>query len=116
MSGGASDYVQAAATLRRGLEDAADALGRADLEGLLAGEARIHAALTHLAGAKLSEDSRAALAREIVLARGALTRCRRLGESLNDFVRLALGAQGLDEGYGPRTGRGVELHTIHRTA
>ena len=134
MGGGVPDYVQAAASLRHSLEEAADALGRADLERLLECETRIHAALTHLASSKLSADARPHLVREIELARAALTRCRRLGSALNDFARLALRAQGLDEGYGrnpadvggshgwPGSGRhagpgGAGLrHTLHRTA
>ena len=114
---GVPDYVEAAATLRRSLEDAADALGSADLERLLVCETRIHAALTYLASSRLPADARASLAREIVLARAALARCRRLGRALNDFARIVLSAQGLDEGYGrKRTDAGPDLHTIHRTA
>jgi hypothetical protein len=111
------DYVQAAATLRHSLEEAADALGTADLERLLVCETRIHAALTHLASSRLPADARAPLAREISLARAALARCRRLGGALDDCARLMLSAQGLDDGYGrKRADAGLDLHTIHRTA
>lgn len=116
MSGVVADYVEVAATLRRGLEDAADALKHADLDRLLECETRIHTALTRLATSNLTDDARARLAIEIDLARHALQRCRRLGHALNDFVRLSLTAQGLDEGYG-RTGNGTStgLRTIRRT-
>jgi hypothetical protein len=117
MATGVPDYVQAAATLRHSLEDAADALGNADLARLLDCESRIHAALTHLACSRLRADARAPLAQEIVMARAALARCRRLGASLNDFARIVLSAQGLDDGYGRRRADGgADLRTIHRTA
>ena len=117
MSGSVPDYVQAAATLRVSLEDASDALAHANLARLLECETRIHSALTHLATSRLSEEARAQLAEEITRAQAALLRCRRLGHSLNEFVRLALCAQGLDDGYGPRGApAGSGLRTIQRTA
>jgi hypothetical protein len=117
MSSGVADYVYSAAILRRSLEEAADALAAADLERLLTCEARIHASLTHLASSRLSDEARARLADEIAGARHALARCRRLGAALNDFVRIGLAAQGVDEGYGPKgTGVAAERRTMRGTA
>jgi hypothetical protein len=110
-------FVQSAENLRLSLEEAADALATADLARLLTCEARIHAALTHIVTSDLSEEDRARLAHEIERTRKALTRCRRFGVALSDFVRIGLTAHGLDEGYG-RSGASMAagLHTIHRTA
>ena len=117
MTAAVPDFVQSAATLRRSLEDAADALAHADLERLLACETRIHAALTHIATSDLSDEGRTRLAEEIELTRKALARCRRFGFALGDFVRVSLSAQGLDQRYG-RNGASVsaDLRTIYRTA
>jgi hypothetical protein len=117
MSARVPDYVESAALLRGSLEDAADALGHADLERLLACEMRIHAALTHLSSSQIAPASRLRLADEIARARDALGRCRRLGQSLNDFVQLALGVQGLNDSYG-RSGSAIDAsrHTIERSA
>ena len=111
------DYLQSAADLRRSLEDAAAALAGADLARLLECETRIHAALTHLSNSQLTPEARQQLGDEIGRARAALARCRRLGQTLDDYVRTVLALHGLDEGYG-RTGASVGpgMRTIHHTA
>jgi hypothetical protein len=117
MSAAVPDFVQSAANLRRSLEDAADALAAADLPRLLECEGRIHAALTQIATSELTAEARRRLVDEIELTRQALTRCRRFGFALNDFVRISLTAQGIDDGY-TRAGASVnaDLRTIYRTA
>lgn len=116
MSSAASDHLHSASLLRRSLDDAAAALTSADLERLLECETRIEAALTCLSTSRLTPEARPRLLREIADARVALDRCRTLGASLDDFIRLRLAAQGADGGYGP-SGAGVStaLQTIRRT-
>ena len=65
----------------------------------------------------LTAEGRVRLAQEVELTRKALTRCRRFGFALSDFVRIGLTAQGLDENYG-RSGSSVnaDLRSIYRTA
>lgn len=111
------DYAAAAAVLRLALEDAADALATADLDRLLACEARLDAAVTHLPARTAQDTSRATVLADIDAARAALTRCRRLGAALSQFVELGLSAQGFDREYSRNaTPRGAALHTISRTA
>ena len=116
-SAAAPDHLASAASLRHSLEEAADALARADLPGLLACEARIESALTNFSTYPLSSEASSGLAAELDLARAALVRCRRLGFALNDFVRLGLAMHGFGGGYGA-TAAGIspDLHTIHRRA
>jgi hypothetical protein len=97
--------IAAAARLREALEQTADALAEARLDGLLAGEARLEEALARLVPLKgLSAAECAVVRDELERARGALLRCRRLGSALSDFVRLSFEAQGRVPGYGPRDG------------
>lgn len=116
MSEPIADYVRAVAHLRASLEEAADALAHAHLDRLLACEARLEGALLQLPGDALSPEVRAAVAGEVERSRAALTRCRRLGAALHDFIRLGLGAQGRGGEYGPRGGS-VEprLQTVNTT-
>ena len=116
MPGAVPDVMQSTVNLRSSLEDTAAALADADLEQLLTCEARIHAALTHITRTELSAESRTRLVEEIERMRLALTRCRRLGSALSDFVRIGLTAQGLDAGYGRTGGAGADLRTICRSA
>jgi hypothetical protein len=96
--------VTAAASLREVLEQTAAALARPRLETLLAGETAIEAALSSIPALdELPVDERLAVRRELERARGALLRCRRLGTSLRDYVRLSFDAQGRGEDYGPRS-------------
>jgi hypothetical protein len=117
MSACLADPVLAVAQLRESLEEAADALAKAHLDRLLACEARIETALMNIPTRGLTTEARAIVASEIELARLTLTRCRRLGQALDDFIRLGLAAQGLSRGYG-REGAEIapDLHSVNTTA
>ena len=92
--------LQAAARLRRALEQTAEALASPRLEHLLASETAIEEALGELPRLDgLDAAGRAAVRHELERARLALLRCRRLGSALGDFVRLSFDAQGRG-GYG----------------
>jgi hypothetical protein len=110
------DVVVAASRLRAALEDTAAALAGADLDRLLASEALLQQVLNDIprlgsdtgqsrarAGSEagLTPDDRARLRAEIDEAQSTLRRCRRLGTTLSDFVRLSLDAQSLGLGYDP---------------
>jgi len=100
---GARGCAAAAAELRASLERTAAALASPDLEALLACEADIERALAAMpAASTLAAEERAVVRAELDSARHALLRCRRLGASLNEFVRLSLEAQGRGAGYGRR--------------
>lgn len=100
--------VHAASTLRHALEQTAAALASPRLETLLAGETAIAEALSAMPSLEdLPADERVAIRRELERARGALMRCRRLGASLRDYIRLSFQAQGRDD-YGPRQSAGIE--------
>src|SRR5262245_26538440 len=111
------EAVQAVAALRAALEDTADALANAHLNRLLDCEARIETALLQLPNQGLSTDMRQVVLAEVEFARAALTRCRRLGLALDEFIRLGLAAQGLGSGYGRTvTAPPIELHTLNTRA
>jgi hypothetical protein len=87
--------------LREAVERAADALASPRVEALLACEAAIEAALSDVTlPSGLAADERAAVRAEIDAARGALLRCRRLGASLTEFIRLSFESHGGSVGYG----------------
>ena len=93
-------------TLRLALDRLGESLAHAELDELLAAETQLEAALTTLgglltSGASIDPDLRA----ELDGVRASLVRCRRLGNSLGEFVRLSLQAYGTDERY-DRRGRG----------
>ena len=96
----------AARALREALDRLGDALSSAHLDGVLAAEAGLSAALAN-AGAVSAADPSDALARvaiqELQRAQAALGRCRRLGASLNDFVRIRGGEVAAADPY-DRTG------------
>lgn len=95
--------IAAAVTLREALEQTAAALASPRLDTLLSGEAAIDAALSSMPALdELPADERLAVRRELERARGALLRCRRLGTSLRDYIRLSFEAQGRGDDYGPR--------------
>lgn len=88
------------------LEQLATALGRADLDGLLAAEAALDgvaADLERLAALPpaLPPEARRALRADAEAARRALMRCQRLGSSLSAFARASLEARGAAIGYDP---------------
>src|SRR5262245_21333069 len=94
--------VAALTRLRVALEQTAAAMAQPHLESLLAGESEIEAALGDLSVMdSLSVDERRAARVEFERARQAVLRSRRLGSSLDAFVRSSLDAQGRGE-YGPR--------------
>jgi hypothetical protein len=98
------DALAAAARLRAALDDTAEALARPDVEALLAAEASLTHAFTTIPRLRaLSAEERAAARTELLNARAALVRCRRLGAALADFVRLSLDARGQAAGYNPST-------------
>ena len=86
-----SRAVSATIRLRLALEGAAEALAHAQVEGLLASEGALEFALAELPPMQgLPADERAAVRRELEAAERALLRCRRLGSTLTDYVRLTL--------------------------
>jgi hypothetical protein len=96
------DVVVAASRLRAAIEETAAALVGADLPRLLASDALLQRALSHIPpSASLTANDRARLRHEVEEAQSALRRCRRLGGALDDVVRLSLGAQGHGLGYEP---------------
>jgi hypothetical protein len=95
--------IQAASRLREALEQSAAAMAAGQLDALLAGEAALEHALTDLPfPADFPDDERHALRAELDGARAALLRCRRLGGSLTDYVRLTLHAHGRAADYDPQ--------------
>jgi hypothetical protein len=96
--------VRAAGRLRSALEQAAAALASPQLDTLLACEAAIEEALADLPPLEALDPAERTFVRgELDRARAALLRCRRLGSSLGEFIRLTFEAQGRSTGYG-RTG------------
>ena len=105
-----SRAVSATIRLRLALEGAAEALAHAQVEGLLASEGALDFALAELPPMDaLDTREREAVRRELEAAERALLRCRRLGSTLTDYVRLTLAASGRADGssgYAPvRSGR-----------
>jgi hypothetical protein len=113
---GGIDPTAAGGRLRVALEAVADALGRADMDGLLAAEQALESALADCARLAASGGTLpAALRSELDASRRALMRCRRLGASLGEFARASFDARGLAIGYDPArtaaatmTGRGFQ--------
>jgi hypothetical protein len=97
------DVVVVASRLRAAVEETAAALAGADLDRLLASDALLQTVLKHIPPmASLTPAERSRLRHEVVEAQAALRRCRRLGATLNEFVRFSLDAQGHGLGYDPR--------------
>ena len=90
-----SRAVSATIRLRLALEGAAEALAHAQVEGLLASEGALEFALAELPPMQgLDAGDRDAVRRELEAAERALLRCRRLGSTLSDYVRLTLASHG----------------------
>ena len=90
-----SRAVSATIRLRLALEGAAEALAHAQVEGLLASEGALEFALAELPPMQgLDTSDRDAVRRELEAAERALLRCRRLGSTLTDYVRLTLASHG----------------------
>jgi hypothetical protein len=104
-----SRAVSATIRLRLALESAAEALAHAQVEGLLASEGALEFALAELPPMQeLPDGERAAVRRELEAAERALLRCRRLGSTLTDYVRLTLAshtAANAPAGYAPGASR-----------
>ena len=86
-----SRAVSATMRLRLALEGAAEVLAHAQVEGLLASEGAVEFALAELPQmGSITSEERDAVRRELEAAERALLRCRRLGSTLADYVRLTL--------------------------
>ncbi|MEW6321196.1 MAG: hypothetical protein AB1635_08905 [Acidobacteriota bacterium] len=83
--------VTVAVRLRTVLDQLGDALRDADLTRLLAAESGLAAALAAFHGPLDAPVDQAALASEIQALRRSLDRCRRLGTTVDDFLRLSTG-------------------------
>jgi hypothetical protein len=104
-----SRAVTATIRLRLALEGAAEAMAHAQVEGLLASEGALEFALAELPPMQgLPDSERDAVRRELEAAERALLRCRRLGTTLSDYVRLTLASHGANDassGYSPAAPR-----------
>jgi hypothetical protein len=101
MTGRGGDAAAALADVRGALEATAQALAAADLEALLRSEARLELAIEGLMTLRpRGPADRAALRNEAERVGIALTRCRRLGESMRELVRASFEAQGRGAWYG----------------
>ena len=76
--------------LRQRLDETAAALASADLDQLLACEARLQAALATLNASSPAIENGSQLTTELTEIRTLVARCRRLGGSLMDFVHTSL--------------------------
>jgi hypothetical protein len=99
-----SDYgrslLTAAAGLRTALEQAGDGLATARLDAVLDSEISLAAALAVLPTERGEVDTeRDQILQELVRARTALMRCRRLGGALSEMARVTLGARGMIGAY-----------------
>jgi hypothetical protein len=93
-----SRAVTATIRLRLALEGAAEAMAHAQVEGLLASEGALEFALAELPPMQgLPDSERYAVRRELEAAERALLRCRRLGSTLSDYVRLTLASHGTND-------------------
>ncbi len=90
----------AARRLRLALDAVGDALAHTRLDDLLVAEGELAGAVANLSDAPPTNPAeRDLLRRELGRVRTALTRCRELGVSLDEFARLSLEAQGVSDGY-----------------
>ena len=96
----------AAARLRAALEATVDSLAVPKLEALLNVESALMAALAALPSLRsLDPADRPAAREDLLAAKAALAKCRRIGGTLGDFVRVSLDARGQSIGY--ESGRGT---------
>jgi hypothetical protein len=89
-----STPLAAVSELRAGLDAVARALATADLDGLLAAESVMAAAMEHVSRITDVGDGAEAVRAELAAARAALERCRVLGGSLTQFADCTLVAMG----------------------
>jgi hypothetical protein len=93
--------LEAATSLRTALERTGDGLATANLNSLLDSEIALAAALAVLPAERGNVDGvRDEVLQELVRARAALTRCRRLGGALSEMVRVTMHVQGRVGAYG----------------
>ena len=96
----ATEPIIATERLTTALEATAAALAVPTLDALLASEAALQHAVAALPRpGLLAPAERVLLRQQLEAARSALARCRRLGDSFNDFIRISLDAQGGAIGY-----------------
>jgi hypothetical protein len=94
MSDSGQTLLAAVTNLRTVLEQAGDALATTHLSSMLDSEIALAAALAVLPSERGALDTdRDRVLQELVRARSALTRCRRLGASLTAMTRTSLGSQ-----------------------
>ena len=115
MSQAATGTVLAVEGLRNALEEMADALAQASLDGVLACEARIESALAAVPAHQVTAGRDATLRREVEAARLALMRCRRLGLSLDAVIATSLSIRGVAPGYGPANALRDDLRSLNLT-
>jgi hypothetical protein len=85
--------LEVARTLRVALETTAAALARPTLDGLLASAPLLESALARAPGLlSIYAEDRPALRVELARLRRALMRCRRLGRTCGDVIRISLAA------------------------
>lgn len=93
------------------LEQLGDALATLDIDRVQAAEQALGEALAQMArGDRVEAGARPAVAAQLRRAQQSLLRCRRLGASLTDLVRVSLGAGGHHETYDHR---GASLAPVH---
>ena len=76
--------------LRQRLDETAAALARADLAGLVSCEQHLQTALAALARTWPISGDRGQLVAELEQLRTSVSRCHRLGASMNDFLQMSL--------------------------
>jgi len=116
MSETGQSLLTSATNLRAALEASGDALASVDLDAMLGAEIALAAALAVLPSERGAvKGQRDLVLQELVRARTALTRCRRLGGALAAIARTSLGAQGVvadcygaDGRYAGAPSRGLE--------
>ncbi|MBI4475690.1 MAG: hypothetical protein HY654_00865 [Acidobacteria bacterium] len=91
-------------SIRVALEHLAAMLVTPNLEGLLESESRLRLLAGNLPSGRIDAGDRETAVHELAGAREALIRCRQLGVSLMEFVRLSFDARGETPGYGRRAG------------
>lgn len=95
----------AAARLREALERLAGTLAEPSLDALLESEAALASAVAALPpGATIAAGERARVRDELLGARQALLRCRRLGAALSEVVRIGIEVRGAMVDYRARAG------------
>jgi hypothetical protein len=90
-----------AGALREALDALADALASGRLEPLLELDTRLERTLVRLRAQQPQPAGAADVRADLVAARRALARCRRLGDGLSAFIHDSLTPRGTGAGYVP---------------